>query len=228
MMKLFCIIFLSTLLAACGVIDTHRGFFSGADDFVPDERPVATTLVYDCNGYEFVARVGPGEIALWLPEGYVILSQARSASGTLYEESDISFWSKGDEALLIVADQYHQNCRLLPERVPWEDARRRGVDFRGVGNEPGWFVEIQEGQQMLLVLDYGTRRVLIPKPAQEGEVGSRVYSGTSGKQDVRVEVIETPCVDTMNGNTFPARVAVTLNDIVYQGCGERLDYPWQD
>mgnify|MGYP003654375749 FL=1 len=157
--RLFVLLYLS--LTACGSSGPMQSVFSDAGDFRPDDRPLATTLVYDCNGYDFIARLGPGEMAVWLPDRYTVLSQVRSASGTLYEEGDIAFWSKGDDAILTVVDQSYMNCQLQPRRVPWEDARRRGVDFRGVGNEPGWHVEIQAGRQILFVSGYGSERVLV-------------------------------------------------------------------
>ncbi|MCB1690677.1 MAG: MliC family protein [Halioglobus sp.] len=215
-------------LAGCGAGNAFRSFSADSSNFNPDERPLATTFVYDCNGYEFIARLGPGEMAMWLPDQYVILSQVRSASGTLYEEGDISFWSKGEEAILTVAGQSYLNCQLQPERVPWEDARRRGVDFRAVGNEPGWHLEIQSGRQLLLVLGYGMQRNLVPDPVAIDRGTTRVYTGTAGTRDVQVEILEQPCVDTMSGQQFPYRVAVMFDNAHYEGCGQYLEYPWQD
>jgi putative lipoprotein len=197
-------------------------------DMQADERPLATTLVYDCNGYEFVARLGPGEMALWLPDQYVVLPQVRSASGALYEEGDISFWSKGDDAMLTVADQIHQNCHLQPQRVPWEDARRRGVDFRATGNEPGWHLEIKSGKQVLFVYAYGMQRALVSNPTEEIADSTRVYTGVSGGRELQVEILEQACVDNMSGDQFPNRVVVTFDNTRYEGCGQDLEYPWEE
>tara|TARA_R110002111_G_scaffold152520_1_gene219250 strand:- start:867 stop:1556 length:690 start_codon:yes stop_codon:yes gene_type:complete len=224
--RLFVLLYLS--LTACGSSGPVQSVFSDAGDFRPDDRPLATTLVYDCNGYDFIARLGPGEMAVWLPDRYTVLSQVRSASGTLYEEGDIAFWSKGDDAILTVVDQSYMNCQLQPRRVPWEDARRRGVDFRGVGNEPGWHVEIQAGRQILFVSGYGSERVLVIDPAVDKNDTSRVFTGASGSRELQVEIVEQPCVDTMSGEQFPYRVAVTFNNTHYEGCGRDLDYPWED
>jgi membrane-bound inhibitor of C-type lysozyme len=226
-MKWPCNLLFCFSLAACGGDDARRSESLGLADFTPDERPLATTLVYECNGYEFVARLGPGEMALWLEDRYVILSQVRSASGTLYEEGDISFWSKGDEAMLTVAGQNYQNCHLLPERVPWEDARRRGVKFRAAGNEPGWYLEIQGGRQLLFVADYGLQRVMVSDPVEERIDPAHVYHGTTGVDDLRVVIVDVPCFDTMSGDAFPSHVEVTLNGVTYPGCGRSLDYPWE-
>jgi uncharacterized membrane protein/membrane-bound inhibitor of C-type lysozyme len=213
-------------LAGCGASNAIQSVSADTTNFHPDERPLGTTFVYDCNGYEFIARLGPGEMAMWFPDEYVILSQVRSASGTLYEEGDISFWSKGDDAILTVGGQSYLNCSLQPERVPWEDARRRGVDFRAVGNEPGWHLEIQSGRQLLLVLGYGMQRILVSDPAEVDSGVARIYKGEAGERDLQVEIIDQACVDTMSGQQFPSRVVVTFDDMYYEGCGQNLEYPW--
>ena len=196
-------------------------------DFHPDQRPLAKTMVYDCNGYDFIARLGPGEMAVWLPDRYVILSQVRSASGTKYVEGDIEFWSKGDEAVLNVGSQQHLNCALVPWRVPWEDARRRGVEFRAVGNEPGWTLEIKKDRHLLFLGDYGMRRVATPNPGMQSPGGVRSYHAVTESADLQVEIIEEPCFDTMSAEPFPGQVTVTLDGDIFYGCGRDLDYPWE-
>jgi putative lipoprotein len=219
---------LCLLVPGCAVSDLLQPPAAEEPGFQPDERPLATTLVYDCDDYEFVARLGPGEMALWLPDQYIVLPQVRSASGTLYEEGDISFWSKGDDAMLTVADQIYQQCQLQPQRVPWEDARRRGVDFRAIGNEPGWFLEIQSGKQLLFVYGYGIQRALVPGPTEDNTDTVRMYSGMSGEHELQVEIVEQTCSDNMSGEQFPNRVVVIFDDTRYEGCGQDLEYLWEE
>jgi putative lipoprotein len=221
----FIVFFIYALLVGCAGDGVRAANTDPA--FRPDERPLAKTLVYDCNGFEFTARLGPGEMALWLPDRYVVLSQVRSASGTKYHEGDIEFWSKGEEALLMVGDRQYLNCTLVPHRVPWEDARRRGVDFRGVGNEPGWILEIQQGRHLLFIGDYGMRRVAAPDPGAQVEGLARSWHAITESAELQVEVVEEPCVDTMSGEAFPSRVTVTLDADILYGCGRDLDYPWE-
>lgn len=219
---------LCLLLTACGGDGARRSQSADGAANLSEDQPLATTLVYECNGYEFIARRGAGEMALWLEDSYVVLPQVGSDSGTVYEEGDVSFWSKDDEAMLTLAGQDYQNCHLNPQRVPWEDARRRGVDFRGIGNEPGWSLEIQSGRQLIFVGDYGAQRIMVPAGVVESVGSARVYHGASGEHDVRVEIVDQACTDTMSGDVFPSDVTVTLNSTTYQGCGTDLDYPWED
>ena len=130
--------------------------------------------------------------------------------------------------MLTVVDQMYQDCHLQPQRVPWEDARRRGVDFRATGNEPGWHLEIQSGKQLLFVSGYGMQRVLVPDPTEEKTDAARVYSGVSGGRELQVEILEQACADTMSGEQFPNRVVVTFDDTRYEGCGQDLEYLWEE
>ena len=212
-----------SLLAACGgaeVRSDNRG------DFQPDPRPIGKTLVYECTGMDFIARVGPGEMALWVEDRYLILSRVRSASGSRYQEGDVVFWQKGEEALLELGSRRYRDCRLNHARAPWEDARRRGVDFRATGNEPAWYLELQQGRHLLFVGNYGSERVLLPAPEAERAGPTRVYHATSEAHDLRLEITDEPCVDSMQGDSFPAQVLVHLDGRTYWGCGRELEHPW--
>ena len=197
------------------------------EPFLPDSRPLGTTLVYDCLGYEFIARLGPGEMAVWLEDEYLVLSQVRSASGVKYQEGDVIFWTKGEESSLFLGAQRYPDCKLVPSRAPWEDARRRGVDFRAVGNEPGWYLEIREGREILYVGDYGMNRLMTPDPGAEAVSSGRIYHAVTESSELIVEIIDEECLDTMQDASYPARVSLTVNGKPLQGCGMALDYPWQ-
>ena len=226
-MRALYLVFISLLLTACGGEDSRREQPPTVTDWNNDPRPLGKTLVYECADYEFIARLGPGEMAVWLQDRYLILSQVRSASGVKYEEGDTVFWMKGQEATLLLDGQRFTDCRLNPARAPWEDARRRGVNFRAVGNEPGWYLEIHAGRQLLFVGDYGMQRVMAPDPGEQREGDRRRYHAVDGNIDLQVEIVDQSCNDSMKGDSFPSRVSVRLNGTEYQGCGRDLDYPWQ-
>ncbi len=181
------------------------------------------TLVYACGDFEFVARTGPGEVALYLPDDYRVLEQVRSASGARYESGDAMFWSKGDEAMLDIGRKHYRGCQLDRARGPWEDARRRGVSFRAVGQEPGWVLEIQPERNMLMVADYGSRRVLLPTPEVELLDGRERYDASDERNSLLVEIELHHCFDSMSGEAYSNRVSVTLNGREYRGCGEALE-----
>jgi putative lipoprotein len=219
------LLWLLVFLAACK--GTQAQPDDGLEGWEPDPRPMAQTLVYQCpdhgeGRYEFITRRGPGEMALWLEDRYLVLSQVRSASGVKYEEGDVVFWMKGDESFLDIGLQRHRGCQLAPARAPWEDARRRGVVFRAVGNEPGWYLEIKQDGPVLYVGDYGALRIEIANPASEEESGVRIYHGDADNHRLRVEVVEGVCVDSMKGDSFPFQVVLQVDGNGLQGCGRSL------
>jgi len=223
MRSLLMLVALSALVAcATGPDGKNAGAGPGAAGDAPmTPQPAGQTLVYECGEYEFVVRTGPGEVALYLPDDYRVLGQVRAASGSKYTDMDITFWSKGDTATLDLGRARYVDCQLNRERGPWEEARRRGVDFRAVGQEPGWQLEIQQERNLLLVVDYGSRRILEPTPEPElTEEGER-YRTSDGR--VQVEIITESCADTMSGARYTHRVSVQLDGRTYRGCGLSLE-----
>ena len=185
------------------------------------------TLVYECSDFEFIARTGPGEIALYLPDDYRVLGQVRTGSGLKYADADVTLSSKGEEASLDVGGRHYRDCRLNRARAPWEEARRRGVDFRAVGQEPGWYLEIQQGKQMLLVSGYGQNRTLFATPEPQMVEGVTVYQVRDGAHELRVEVSVEHCRDTMSGEVFENSVRITLDEHIYLDCGIALEPNWE-
>jgi uncharacterized membrane protein len=105
---------------------------------------------------------------------------------------------------------------------PWEAARQRGIDYRAVGQEPGWFLEIDHDAQLRLVYDYGERVVtaLAPGPRVDG---TRTTYEVTSPAAVLVVIERRPCADVMSGLPFPDSVVVTMMDREVRGCGRRLD-----
>jgi putative lipoprotein len=122
-------------------------------------------------------------------------------------------------------------CRTAPpagpapaDPSPWEAARARGVDFRATGNEPGWFLELDDGVQIVLVTDYGRRRYEMPAPEPEvDEAARRVTFRTEGRGNRLVLTLAPgPCEDTMSGESFDTTVTVTIDGETLHGCGRAL------
>ena len=66
--------------------------------------------VYECNRYKFSAEINSRSTTLYLPSGTVTLERVPAASGAKYQNPQILFWNKGDEALLEIQDQTY-NCQ---------------------------------------------------------------------------------------------------------------------
>lgn len=206
---------------------------SGQSTTVAPPEPTAgdqargETLVYECSQIEFVARMTVDEMAVWFEGRHLVLLRVPSASGEKYEGDDVVFWSQGDEAFVEMGKQRFDGCELAPKRVPWEDARRRGVDFRAVGNEPGWYVEIRHDSHILFVADYGNTRVLMTEPVSSTEDEISIYSARNGHNEMKVEIIDETCTDSMAGDTFASQVTLSYAGEAYRGCGTTLTSDWE-
>jgi uncharacterized membrane protein len=183
-----------------------------------------TTLVYQCaDGLTFVAALRGDTAWAFLPSGTVALPHVAAASGARYAEGDVALWMKGEEATLELPESGPRSCRNDRRQAIWEHAKLSGVDFRAVGNEPGWHLEISP-DSIRLVGDYGERRAAFPTPEPRTDtVRSRsVYRTTSGGDTLEILLELGPCHDTMSGEAFETSVTLVLGDRTLRGCGRAL------
>ncbi|MEX1993236.1 MAG: META domain-containing protein [Steroidobacteraceae bacterium] len=116
--------------------------------------------------------------------------------------------------------------------APWDGvffALRRDRDFRALGQEPGWQLEMRMGSEMRLTYDYGKGTAVTPaaRVQVDSSNGTRTYHAVSGGNDLRVVIVPVACADSMSGRPFAATVSVTLNGRTFRGCGEELATPFQ-
>lgn len=192
----------------------------------------AQTVVYECQSnageFTFTTRTGPGELAVWLPRRfgrpYLVLGQVRAASGSRYEGDGVVVWSKGEEALLEVDGETIRGCTEDRYASIWEHAKLSGVDFRAVGNEPGWILEIRNSDTIRFEYDYGQSEVSVktPEPLNDPANLRGVWATDSEAGELEVIVDGTGCKDTMSDHTFESRVTVRLGDREFYGCGRAL------
>lgn len=106
---------------------------------------------------------------------------------------------------------------------PWVNARERGIDFRAVGQEPGWYVEVDHEKGLRLIYDYGEQQVVVASPLQpSGRDGTTMYAGAAGGHQVEVAIENTACRDTMSGEPYPQTVTVNVDGRALRGCGRPL------
>jgi uncharacterized membrane protein len=105
---------------------------------------------------------------------------------------------------------------------PWEDARSRGIDVRALGNEPGWFLEIDNEKWMRLLYAYGERQATTPVPTPIVADGATTYEAEGGGHSLRAQFVEKTCSDGMSDQQYPLTVKVTIDGVDLNGCGRRL------
>lgn len=196
---------------------------------LPSGAPDPPAVVFRSEAMQLTAVFGDGEVRLLLPDGRdLTLPQAISASGARYTDGSILFWNKGDEARLeLDGVTYLLRVDEAPFD-PWERAKRAGFHFRAVGQEPGWFLEIRDGERIHLTLDYGETLITTPVSLPEVDPDARTatYRNPEGLSplDFQITIEYEPCRDPMNGELFPATVTVEFpgSGRAYSGCGRPL------
>jgi uncharacterized membrane protein len=106
----------------------------------------------------------------------------------------------------------------------WEKAREDGVQFRAVGNEPGWLIEIREDKKIRFINDYGSLEIKAPVddlwlgPAGE----DKIYYVENDVIQFQVIIMKKSYQDNMSGETFPYQVRVVFPSKSYVGGGRLL------
>jgi uncharacterized membrane protein len=181
----------------------------------------AATYVFVCDEHTaYTVRVTGAEAWVFRPEGTLMLPAVPTRQGTKYSDGAFELWIDGQQAQLGESGGEPQVCRNDRRRAIWEKAKLDGADFRAVGNEPGWNLEILEGARIVLIADYGASRVERPLPQPMVDQQARTTRWDAG--ELIVEVIGRPCRDSMSGESFEATVVVTWGEQILRGCGRAL------
>jgi putative lipoprotein len=179
---------------------------------------------YVCDGREIVVRPGDGELTLILADRSIVMPQVEAASGAKYGDDNNGFWGKGIDSALLTLDGEDTPCTLDRRETPWVDARARGALFRGLGQEPGWHLEIHP-ERIVMVYQYGERRVVVPNPGAVADLDKqeRRWQATTEEHELLVVIEDRACTDVMSGEVFPAKITATLDTRDYTGCGRDLE-----
>jgi putative lipoprotein len=150
------------------------------------------------------------------------LPQVLAASGVRYSDGDFTFWTKGDTATFQRGTGPEVACREVRAKSLVEDARARGVLYRGIGNEPGWTVEVGPNDRLQLVTDYGEKRLEFAGATVANDDGTMVYAARAGDDAIKVSVKQEACVDDMAGTNFDHRMVVEYGGKTLRGCAVAL------
>lgn len=121
-------------------------------------------------------------------------------------------------------NEVYLDCQHDRRESIWEHAKLSGVDFRAVGNEPGWVLEIREGNRLELSYDYGQGKLvagIVDRLTDPDERTTR-YVGMEGERKLEVRLTAESCSDTMADEVYPTRVEVLFDDRRLTGCGRPL------
>ncbi len=111
----------------------------------------------------------------------------------------------------------------LAQMPAWADARTAGVDFRAVGQEPGWMLDIYQRDRITFLWNYGENIAHFPltEPTYPQEGATRYELQTEG-HTLRITIRRFPCQDVMSGEAYPSAVEIVIDGTTLNGCGRSV------
>jgi membrane-bound inhibitor of C-type lysozyme len=194
----------------------------------PADLPTLTAHAYVC-GDEYVVTKLEEDGSLWifLPDQTIQLQHTPAASGARYADGSVVFWSKGVEAVLI-RDGTEATCVEDRHASLVEDAKLRGMDFRGTGNEPPWILEMGP-DSIMLYTGYEANRHAFPAvpPVTDQQARVSVWEtvdadGGTLRVQLSVPADGRRCQDSMADRTYETHVELLLDGQLLRGCGNAL------
>jgi uncharacterized membrane protein len=221
------------LLTACTAENDSAPHEGQANENKPSFAPgrAGQTFVYECkNESRIVVRVEDEKAWLFLRSGTVSLPQVQSLSGVdssdgaVYSDGAITYRGKGEDASIERPEHARVECTNNRVEAIWEDAKLRGADFRGTGNEPGWYLEISKAYGIVYVTNYGSDRYHFEEFDADSDdaSGSTVFEASKGGHELTILLEGRPCMDSMSGAEFATKVTVSLDGESWNGCGKAL------
>jgi putative lipoprotein len=216
--RVACVATFAVWFAACGS-SPQSADVTASKAAAPSKSPI--TARFDCDTLALTAIFHEDRVVIELPERSLTLPHVVSGSGARYSDGAITFWNKGREATF-ENEGRTQTCRERHD--PWLEAAERGVDFRAVGQEPGWFLEIDKEKEVRLVYDYAEHELVAPVPSAVRKGTAILYETTVKAQHLVILIEEAACKDVMSGEAFPRTVTVTIGDRTLRGCGRDVAF----
>jgi len=125
------------------------------------------------------------------------------------------------EAPTAAAPQTPQQA--LAAMPSWENARAAGVDFRAVGQEPGWLLDIYTRGIIKFAWDYGDNYAEFAVAGSTSpQEGVTRYEAHSDGRALVVTIRRFPCEDVMSGQAYPSTVEVVIDGRTLTGCGRSV------
>jgi len=165
---------------------------------------------------EVTLRTGADTALVTLPDHFSPRTRGvtrEEIPGTKYTGDGVVLRNRGPDVRIEVDGDTLRGC--APASV-WREARRRGVVFRGLGQEPGWQLEVL-ADHIHFAGDYGQRTLTVPRSSVTVD---RTTTRTVYRSDSLDVVIDAkPCTDGMSGASFERTVTVTVDGDTSRGCG---------
>lgn len=175
---------------------------------------------------DLIAAFPDDHLRLWSGQGHYRLERAVVASGTRYVKDDLTFWNKGEKAL-VESDNGRLECQQDIRRETLTRADHPQSIFHALGNEPGWTLDLdRESPQMTLVSAYGDERRTLDYHLvnlDNGQQASVTLRSSDAVEPVTVRLEARACFDAMSGQPYPVRVRIETPERTLRGCGQGIE-----
>lgn len=175
---------------------------------------------------DLIAAFPDDYLRLWSRQGHYQLERAVVASGARYVKDDLTFWNKGDQAM-VESDNGRLECQQDTRRQTLTRADHPRSIFHALGNEPGWTLDLaRDAPRMTLVSDYGEQRRSLDYRVVDlsnGRQASVTLRSGDAAESVTVHLEARACFDAMSGKPYPVRVKVETPESILQGCGQGIE-----
>lgn len=182
--------------------------------FQPPEHQNSHTVMFQCGEQQITTVIENESMQLKMNDDLYMLFQVPSASGSKYQSKDklVSFWNKGHQGILTIADMSWSHCTAVNQDQVEQ------LPFRAQGHEPEWSLSATY-DQVIMTWDGGQKQSVL------GETELHIYhagfelKAYSDTRYIKVETLATLCRDDMSGLPYPYQVSVRLDNLDFQGCG---------
>mgnify|MGYP005839721545 CR=1 FL=1 len=158
------------------------------------------------------------------PTGDRVLAGQPAGSGISYASPLASIRGKGDDLEYAVGRRAPAQCVAINDRLQRILAERRaaGVQWRAIGQEPGWTVEVMADGGLEAQLDYGRERRSTPPAARSGEGARQAWAASTESGTLRLTIERAACQDMMSGERFWFTATLEADGRTLKGCAQPL------
>jgi uncharacterized membrane protein len=104
----------------------------------------------------------------------------------------------------------------------WKKQKLQGIDFAGLGNEPSWDLEIDNGKFIQFNVAGWKKPVIIKAVKPSIIKDSTVYSITHDTTSGSVTIFQQFCTDSISDYLYQYKVVINYHNTIYKGCGVLL------
>lgn len=183
----------------------------------PGNDGTSGLVMFNCGEMGVKTFIEESAVSLSTNGNNYTLHRMETASGAKYQnepeaEPQVTFWTKGDGALLVVGNEKYTDCKMV------EVNRAIPEFYKASGTEPFWTVEFDA--ETITVNVMGKTPALYERPIPRVSVEDHIYH-LEGDNKVTITPApeNKPCTDGMSDRFYPEKVELVFNEKTYYGCG---------